>query len=353
MRALPLALLALAACTGGKPYTLDTGDTGDGVPLCGRIRGTEAVLMYQDGGATLRSPVDPPTPADAAYGIAGPLGDDRTYLAVGLGRTMLSVDGGCNWEAQGSLGDGAWRLRAAGTRVYAFDTASSTGALTDDFGLTWTPFDTGETFVGVPVVDPADPARLWGVQARGLVSSTDAGATWSVDAALPDTLPTPADADVFAADPAIAVVGGLAGAWRTTDGGATWLPILTEAAVTALVIHPDDAAVLFAQTTDGDGVRTISRSADAGAVWARQVDSDQVALGDAPELWPVPGNPLQALAAYGPVYNENVGADGLNLYIVTAGEGTRTFFVGTWFHLHQVAFGEERWLAAVDAISGR
>lgn len=353
MRPIP-ALLLLAACSGGKPFTLDTGDTADtGVPLCGRIRGTESILMYQEGGGTLRSPLDPPTATDISYGVAGPIGDDRTYVAVGTSRAMVSVDGGCNWESQGAVADGRWRLRGAGTRVYAFDTASSAGARSDDLGVTWSPFDAGAAFVGVPVVDPADPARIRGVQAGGVVTSTDGGETWTAGAALPEGLGAALDADLLASDLDQIVVGGAGGAFRTTDGGATWSPIVTDAAVTALAIHPDDGAVLFAQTLDDAGVRTISRSADGGAVWARQVDSNQVALGDAPELWPVPGNPLQALAAYGPVYNEDTESDGVNLYVVTASEGTRTFYVGTWFHMHQIAFGAERWIAAVDAAPAR
>ncbi len=351
MRVIPLVFV-LAACESDK-YVLDTSDTADtGVTQCGRIRGTEGVLMYQDDGSTVRSPLESPNPTDVTTGVAGPLGDDRTYAAVIDGRVLLSVDGGCNWEAQGALGSGDWRLRAAGERIYAFDMRSTAGARSDDGGLSWTPFDAGEAFIGLPVVDPFDPTRLRGLQSRGVVTTADGGDTWTAGAGLPGTLGTPADGDLSATNLEIAVVGGSGGAWRTSDAGGTWLPIIEDAAVTALAIHPDDPAVFFAQSTDGEGVRTISRSADSGGTWARQVDSTQIELSVEPELWPVPGNPLRALAAYGPVYNENTESDGVNLYIVTGGEGTRSIFVGTWFHIHQFAFGGDRWVAAVDAVTG-
>ena len=348
-----LALLVLSGCN-NEPFKLDTGDTADtGLVQCGRIRGTEAVLMYQDGGTTVRSPLEAPDAADLASGIAGPLGDPGTYVAIGATRALVSLDYGCNWEAQGALPAGDWRARAAGARVYAFDMASAAGARSDDLGLTWAPFDAVEPFIGVPVVDTTNPERLRGLQARGVVTSSDGGETWSVGAGLPPELTGPTDGDIAAGNTDIAVVGGGNGAWRTDNGGTSWAPVLPDVAVTALAIHPDDPAVVFAQATDAEGVHTISRTADSGATWARQVDSAQIPLSTSPELWPVPGDTGRALTAYGPVFNENVGADGLNLYILAAGEGTRTVFVGTWFHLNQGAFGEDRWMAAVDAVSAR
>ncbi|MFN7142787.1 MAG: WD40/YVTN/BNR-like repeat-containing protein [Myxococcota bacterium] len=350
MRVFPLLLLA--ACS-GKGFTLDTGDTADtGIPECGRIRGTEGVLMYQEGGNTVRSPLETPDDHSVTTGVAGPLGDDRTYLAAIDGVAHRTVDGGCNWERVGTLPSGTWRLYGAGSRVYAFDADSASGARSDDGGGTWTAFETGERFVGQPVVDASNPDRVRGLQTRGVVTSTDGGDTWEVGNVLPSGLGAPQDGDLLSSALDTAVVGGSNGAWRTTDAGATWAPVMPEVSVTAVAIHPDDGAVIFAQSSE-DGVRTISRSADGGGTWARQVDSAQVDLGDEPHLWPVLGNTSKALATKGFVHNTNTDSDGVNLYVITAGEGTRTVFVGTWYHIHQVAFGEDRWMAAVDAVAGR
>ncbi|MDP2316016.1 MAG: sialidase family protein [Pseudomonadota bacterium] len=350
-RLLLLLPLLAVGCT-DKPYVLDTGDLVDtGVPQCGRVRGTESILLYQDNGNTIRSPIETPNEYEITTGVAGPLGDDRTYVALVNGRALQTVDGGCNWEEGGSVPSGDWKLLGAGARVYAFDTLTSSGARSDDFGLTWTAFDAVEAFVGgLPVIDAADPARLRGLQSRGVVTSSDGGETWSVGATLPLDASSLADADLSPGNLDIAVLGAATGSWYSNNAGVSWTPIGPDA-VSAIAVHPDDAAVLFATTTNAeDGITTVSRSADSGASWARLVDSSQVSLPALPALWPVPGNPLQALTAFGPVFNENTESDGVNLYVVTGGTGTRTVFVGTWFHINQITFGGDRWVAAVDAV---
>lgn len=349
-RLLLLAPALFAACT-DKPYLYDSGDLEDtGLTQCGRVRETEGILLYQEDGNAIRSPLESPNDTKVTTGVAGPLGDDRTYVAVTDGRTIVSEDGGCNWDEMGNLPSGDWKLLAAGTRVYAFDTLSSAGARSDDLGATWSPFDAGEPFVGgLPVVDSADPARLRGLQSRGVVTSTDAGETWTAGALLPSGATNLADSDVSATNLDVAVLGAASGAWHTNDAGASWTSIGTDA-VSAIAIHPDQDATLFATTTDAESVTTVSRSADAGENWSRLVDSSQVALPATPTLWPVPGNPLQVLSAYGSIYNENTEVDGVNLYVITGGSGTRTVFVGTFFHLNQLTFGADRWVAAVDSV---
>ncbi|MDP2304504.1 MAG: hypothetical protein Q8P18_00585 [Pseudomonadota bacterium] len=347
-----LVLLAplLVACS-DKTYSIDTGEPLDtGVMQCGRVRETEGILLYQEDGNVVRSPLESPNATKITTGVAGPLGDDRTYVAVTDGRAIQTVDGGCNWEDVGNLPSGDWRLLGAGARVYAFDTLTSSGARSDDFGGSWSAFDAGEPFLGgTPVVDPADPARLRGLQSRGVVTSTDAGETWTAGAALPPGATNPADADVFSTNLDVAVLGAASGAWHTADAGASWTPIGTDA-VSAIALHPDDPAVLFATTTNTEAVTTVSRSADSGLTWSRLVDSSQVTLPTGPVLWPVPGDSLQVLSAFGSIYNENTEVDGLNLYVITGGAGTRTVFVGTFFHLNQLAFGADRWVAAVDSV---
>ena len=347
-----MALLALLAACTDAPYLLDTGSADTGVPQCGRIRGTEGILLYQDGGDTVRSPTDTPNGYEVTTGVAGPLGDDRSYLAIVSGQAIFSADAGCNWEERTRLpATGTWRLVSARSRVYAFDSATASGARTDDLGLTWSSFSTGEAFTGLPSADPADSGRLRGVQARGVVTSTDGGDTWSVTAPLPDGATGPTDATVAASDTNILLLGSSAGAWRTSDGGGTWDPIGTDAII-ATAIHPDDASVFFVQSSSS-GTTTLWRTENRGDDWGRLTDSAQLSLAADARLWPVPGNTSQVLSAYGPRYNENTDSDGVNLYVVEAGTGTHTLFIGTWFHIHQVTFGADRWVAGVDAVATR
>ncbi len=74
---------------------------------------------------------------------------------------------------------------------------------------------------------------------------------------------------------AAAVAGGI---WKTTNGGASWLPLddfLANIAVTCLAFDPSNSSTIYAGTGEGffnaDGVRGagIFKSMDAGAHWTR------------------------------------------------------------------------------------
>lgn len=349
-RTVLLAPALVAACA-DAPFGVDTGSLSDtGGTACGRVRDTEGILVYQDNGNSVRAPLEAPSTTQVTTGVAGPLTDGTSYVAVTDGQTMHSSDGGCNWTRMGSIPAGNWELVAAGARVYGFDTHSTAAAWSDDFGQSWTPFDVGEPFIGgIPVVDISDPARIRGLQARGVVTSTDAGQTWSVGAPLPAGATNPSDADVSPFDLNVAVLGAATGAWFTTNAGSSWTTVATDR-VSAVAVHPHDKTSLFAAMMNPEGVSMVSRSADSGATWTRLVDSSQVALPSSARLWPVPGNPAQVLTAFGPTYNADTEAMGVNLYVVTAGTGTHTAFVGSFFHVNQVSFGPDRWVAAVDAV---
>ena len=74
---------------------------------------------------------------------------------------------------------------------------------------------------------------------------------------------------------AAAVAGGI---WKTTDGGASWLPLndfLANIAVTSMAFDPSNSSIIYAGTGEGffnaDGVRGagIFKTVDAGANWTR------------------------------------------------------------------------------------
>ncbi len=341
---LPLALV-LAGCSGDVERIQDT-DSGDtGLPVCGRVRGTTGVLLYQDGGDTIRSPVDAADTSKVTTGIAGPLDDaGLAWVTVTDGRVYASEDAGCNWDAVGTLpASGDWALLAAGTRVYAFDRLSAEGAWSDDLGAGWTAFSTGEAFVGLPAVDPADTSRLRGVQARGVVTSFDAGSSWSVGGTLPTT---PTAAAVSTSDLDRLAVGSGGGAWTSLNGGASWSQDWTLGAVGSVALHPDDGTLFL-----------VGVGADANlAVWRadgeRLGDVTQVEFPSDLPLYPLPGSPGVVLAGHGPVPNGD-GDPSLALYRFTVGEGVHTVRIATFAHMNQLAFGPDRWAAAVDGVMAR
>jgi hypothetical protein len=344
-----LLLLPLVACSGSDDGSIyETGYQSD-FPACSRVRGTEGVVLYQDDGTTVRSPAEEPNAETITSGVAGPLDTDGlVYVAATGARVILSTNAGCDWDTAGYLPDGDWALRVAGGRIYAFDRRSAAAASSEDQGASWSVLDASEPFVGVPVVDPSDAQRLRGVQARGVVSSVDGGATWTVDGTIPDTIGTLVSADVSAGDLSSVAVGGSDGVAVSTDGGVTWSTLDVEGTVASVALHPESSASMFYIAPDSAGLLTVWRSEAAGSP-DRLAEASQIEFDATMRLYPLPGDPTAAVAGYGPVPN-NDGIDSLALYTFRQGEGARTLRLTTFFHMHQLTFGPDRWLAAVDAV---
>ncbi|MCA1831697.1 MAG: M28 family peptidase [Actinobacteria bacterium] len=119
-----------------------------------------------------------------------------------------------------------WRVRAAGTKVYA----SGTGGVfrSDDAGARWTnvlPTTTSSEMRAL-AVDPGNPgviyAGSWDANG-GIFKSTDGGATWNRSS---DGLPARAGIAAIDVDPKdakhIAAATYWYGVYVSTDGGATW-----------------------------------------------------------------------------------------------------------------------------------
>lgn len=344
-----LLLLTLAACDGGDDdLPSGSGETG-GLPLCSRVDGTTGILLYQDGGDTIRTPREAADPADRTTGVAGPLDEgELSYVSVANGRVLASADAGCTWDYVGSLpADGDWALLAGGPRVYAFDRSAARGARSDDGGASWTALTPTDVFAGLPTVDPANAERLRGVTATGqVVASGDGGSTWSPLGAIPLDSGTPRSAAVAAGDPDTVLVGTDVGAWLSRTGGASWERVF-EGDVSSVAVSPDDAQVLFLVGPHTDGSLAVWRSGNGGGDWARLVDATQIALPAGMPLWPLPGSPTTVLAGTGIVNDD--GNVALALYIVEEGVGTHTSSVETWDAMEQLVFGSDRWVAAVNA----
>lgn len=349
-----MLLLLSLACTGAvadKTLTYDSGDSG--TPECGRVRGTAGILMFQADDA-VRAPVDAAESDTDSHSVAGPLSDGLTWMLSYGPEIQVSTDAGCNWDRVGNLpATGWWNLVAAGDRVYAFDRDSGDAARTDDVGVSWTPFDAGEPFVGWPVVDAGDPNRLRGVQARGVVTTSDGGESWQITGTAPagtlrDASLVPTDLDTIA----VATTTGLA---YTRGGGATWTEIganlpsskgSTGYTVTRVAVHPENVDVLWARSQDSNGTTFVSRTEDHGGDWSQQASSEGSHLDEQSGLWPVPGRTDQVISSYA----SGVDSYGLDLHTITVGVGTHTLHVGTYFSFNHLVIGPDRWIAAVDGV---
>ncbi len=345
-------LLHLLAC-GGDIAPVDNDDLVDtgAMPVCGRVRGTGGVLLYQDDATVVRTPKESPRAEEVGTGIAGPFdGEGRDWLVAVGGKVLRTDDAGCNWSAQGTLGSGDWALTTSAdlARVYAFDRGSGRGAWSEDAGASWTSFDAGQAFAGEVSVDLTSAGTLRGVQGRGLVESLDGGATWSVTGALPATMG--ALRGSARAGETLAWVAGEGGAGGTVDGGAAWTNTFDAGDASRVVLASDDPARvwLLATTTDGLLATWTAGGTTDGArpTWDRALDEAQAPIAQGAPIWPIPGSPTKALSMHGPVTND-AGETAVNLYIMEAGVGTRTVRVGTFRAINDVRFGSDRWVAAV------
>ena len=95
-------------------------------------------------------------------------------------------------------------------------------------------------------------------------------------------------------------------------------------------------------STDGATADTAGALPD----WQRVLDEAIAPISEQARIWPLPNDADRALSSYGPTSNA-AGEPAVNLYLLEAGAGSRTVRVGTFTGIQDVAFGADRWFAAV------
>jgi photosystem II stability/assembly factor-like uncharacterized protein len=118
------------------------------------------------------------------------------------------------------------------------------------------------------VRDPVDPRRLFAAAGTlGVSLSENGGNAWRrVNLGLEGV-----DVQQLVVNPSVATTlyaSGPAGVWRTVNGAATWFNVLADVAVNVLAVSPMAPAEVFAATGDG-----LFKSSNFGADW-QAIDSD-------------------------------------------------------------------------------
>jgi photosystem II stability/assembly factor-like uncharacterized protein len=177
---------------------------------------------------------------------------------------------------------------------------------TTDGGVTWAPRtdDQATLFMGAIALAPSDPQIIYAgtgeanmgpskvresrdniYYGRGVLKSTDGGASWSLlgqaqfdRRTISRIVVDPGDANtVYVAIGALATNGlpGNTGVWKSTDGGATWADttagISTVAAFSDLVMDPSNPQTLYAAVGEPgrSPVNSVYKTTNGGASWAR------------------------------------------------------------------------------------
>ncbi|MGD0300542.1 MAG: SBBP repeat-containing protein [Bryobacteraceae bacterium] len=166
-------------------------------------------------------------------------------------------------------------------------------------------------------VDARNPATIYAVSPASLLRSTDAGNTWKI---LPG-LPSGTNLNAVAVDPTNSSVIYLGttplGAFKSTDGGATWaainngIPPIPEQTLTGAIIQSLDVALIWIDPKSPNSLFALSgsfalfRSGDGGRSWS---------------VSPVPGFVYGSLA-FDPFTKGTLYAGGPGYYIKSTDEG--------------------------------
>jgi photosystem II stability/assembly factor-like uncharacterized protein len=214
------------------------------------------LLESRDGGRTW-SPL--PVRDDAMSTVPA---DDGSIVIAGHEVFTASRDGGATWAPipadLPSLDiHGFTRDPGDAARMWAYP---ATGGLWEstDFGATWIGVRADNVAFPIAVRD-GSTTRLLGIDATGLVTSTDGGRTWTT-LGQPPTYPmtslaaTPDGRTLYAGAPD--------GLFRSDDGGWTWSATGYRGSAFAVATTPDGATVaVVSQATE------IFRSSDRGSTW--------------------------------------------------------------------------------------
>ncbi|MET0620183.1 MAG: hypothetical protein ABW056_07880 [Thermoanaerobaculia bacterium] len=197
-----------------------------------------------------------PAPGAIPAAIAAHARSGTIYIGSLQGGLLKSTDGGAHFV---SVYDGGVPSMVMDPNdpnvVYAG------GAKTIDGGVTWN-FQAGGGGLFM-AMDPANPSVLYSTFV-GVEKSIDGGETWEgASEGLGSALIFSLAISPFDSDLLFAGTNG-DGAFRSTDGGASWTPLDIDATVWGILVDPDDGNVVYAGS-NGNGVY---KSTDAGVSFA-------------------------------------------------------------------------------------
>lgn len=186
--------------------------------------GHDVLAKSSDGGQTWTDVRPSGLPSLDIHGFAvDPIDPNRLYAAVAGEGLYGSTDGGASFRLLSKdVGPGVFGLAVASKgRILAADPEEGVFA-SDDGGRSWDSA-TRERTVGV-AVNPGDAETILAAGQPGILLSRDGGKTWRTVLSLADGAGPVAWAP---SEPTIAyAVGFDRKLYRTTDGGASWQPVV-------------------------------------------------------------------------------------------------------------------------------
>jgi photosystem II stability/assembly factor-like uncharacterized protein len=244
---------------------------------------TPFFISTADGGVTWQDLALPPDGTFVASVLVDPRHPSTLYAASDGGEVSRSVDGGASWQpASGGLPNGS-------ASSVALD--PSTGALfveelvldnlplryqiwkSVDDGTTWAQVFQTTNAIEALAVDAGLPGRVYaGALGQGMLVSDDDGEHWrmaNTGLAAIEVVDVTPDPRVSGTLYAALAAGSSLGVEKSSDGGATWVPInqgmggSSPYHVRRVVADPQIADLLYAATLEGQ----VLKSTDGGQGW--------------------------------------------------------------------------------------
>jgi photosystem II stability/assembly factor-like uncharacterized protein len=277
-------------------YVINSVEISSSKPSIAYAGNFQETYRSEDGGWTWNKV----SPASGGWGPDGILGGqpidyqvdprnpDRLFANAYGGGNFLSEDGGSTWvdASQGYTGSMVRDLLVDPTSpAHIFAAARSGIFVSRNGGKSWSglanaPFKINDWHA--VAIDPRDPQKILSeiTCQRSIVRSTNGGNSWSTVNQAPERVGwrviqfAPSDPDiVYAGSAGFYSCGSFdnnqpaIGIQVSTDGGASWTEAndssTQDASVAKLAIHPQDAKIVFAATSN----RGLLETSDGGKTW--------------------------------------------------------------------------------------
>lgn len=235
-----LATLLLALCAAGQAAWVNLGpsppaieapiltDPASGTIYIGAFGG--GVLKSTDRGATFVPVNHGLTYLAVTYLAMDPRDPNHLVAGTGGNGSFVTLDGGASWSATSEV--------SGNVSALAFDP--------NDSNVIYAGYAVGNT---AAIKKSVDGGAHWAKADTGIRPGTT---VWSI-------VPDPRDGNT------VYIGTGSLGAFKTTDGGASWTPMRVAPVVWSIAVDPQDPDVVYAGT-NGEGV---FKSTDAGASFER------------------------------------------------------------------------------------